>query len=61
MVVIETTEHAMLRCPARQYARGSFPETLDLRFAWYDATTIEMLATFVQRTPTLRALSLLRS
>ena len=46
---IETTEHAMLRCPVCQYARGSFPETLDLKSAWYDA---EMLATFVQRTLT---------
>ena len=30
---IETTEHALLRCPARQYARGSFPETLDFKLA----------------------------
>ena len=30
---IETTEHALLRCSARQYARGSFPETLDLKSA----------------------------
>ena len=43
---IETTEHALLRCPARQYARGY------LKSAWYDATTIEMLATFVRRTLT---------
>ena len=49
---VETTEHAILRCPARQYARGSFPETLDLKSAWYDATTIEMLAEFVRRTLT---------
>ena len=28
---IETTVHVLLRCPARQYARGSFPETLDLK------------------------------
>jgi hypothetical protein len=49
---IETTEHALLRCPARQYARGSFPETLDLKSAWYDTTAIEMLAAFVQRTLT---------
>ena len=49
---IETTEHALLRCPARQYARGSFPETLDLKSACYDTTTIEMLAAFVQRTLT---------
>ena len=31
---IETTEHALLRCPTLQYARGSFPETVDLRSAW---------------------------
>ena len=24
---IETTEHALLRCPARQYARGPFPRS----------------------------------
>ena len=49
---IEATEHALLRCPARQYARESFPEALDLKSACYDATTIEMLATFVRRTLT---------
>ena len=49
---IETTEHAILRCPARQYARGSFPETLDLKSAWYDATETEILAKFVRRTLT---------
>ena len=48
----ETTEHALLRCPARQYARGSFPETLDLKSAWYDTTTVEMVAAFVQHTLT---------
>ena len=35
---IETTEHVLLRCPARQYAAGSSPATLDLRSAWYNAT-----------------------
>ena len=49
---IETTEHVLLRCPARQYATESFPATLDLRSAWYNATATEMLATFVQRTLT---------
>ena len=49
---VETTRHAILRCPAHQYARESFPETLDLKSAWYDATAIEMLATFVQCTLT---------
>ena len=49
---IETTKHALLRCPARQYARGSFPETLDLKSAWHDATATEMLAEFVRRTST---------
>ena len=38
-----------LRYPARQYARGSFPETLDLKSTWYDATSTEMLAAFVNR------------
>ena len=47
---IEATEHALLGCPAHQYARGSFPETLDLKSAWYDATSAEMLAEFVRRT-----------
>ena len=46
---IETTERALLRCPVRQYARGSFPETLDLKSAWYDATATEILAEFVRR------------
>ena len=45
----ETIGHALLRCPARQYARGSFPDTLDLKSAWYDATATEMLAKFVRR------------
>ena len=49
---VETTEHAILRCPARQYARGSFPETLDLKSAWYVATVTEILAKFVRRTLT---------
>ena len=49
---IETTEHALLRCSARQYARGSFPETLDLKSALYDSTATEMLAKFVRRTLT---------
>ena len=41
-----------LRRPARQYARGSFPETLDLKSTWYDATVTEMLAASVNRTLT---------
>ena len=49
---IESTEHALLRCPARQYARGSVPETLDLKSAWYDTTTIKVLAAFVEHTLT---------
>ena len=48
----ETTEHALLHCPAHQYARGSFPKTLGLKSAWYDATETEMLAKFVRRTLT---------
>ena len=44
------TEHALLRCLARQYARGSFPESLVLKSAWYDASATEMLAKFVRRT-----------
>ena len=47
-----SAHHALLRCPARQYARGSFPETLDLKSTWYDATATEMLAAFVNRTLT---------
>ena len=49
---IETTEHALLRSPARQHARGPFPETLDLKSAWFDATAIGLLAEFVRRTLT---------
>ena len=49
---IETTERALLTCPARQYARVPFPETLDLKSAWYGPTAIEMLAKFVRRTLT---------
>ena len=49
---VETTKHALLRCPARQYVRGSFPETLDLKSAWYHATATEILAAFVGRTLT---------
>ena len=49
---IEPAEHALLRGSARQYARGSFPETLDLKSAWNDTTAIVMLAAFVQRTLT---------
>ena len=33
-----SAHHALLRYSARQYARGSFLETLDLKSAWYDAT-----------------------
>ena len=29
---------------------GSFPESLGLKTAWYDATATEMLAKFVHRT-----------
>ena len=47
-----SAHHALLRYPARQYARGSFPETLDLKSTWYDATATEMLAAFVNRTLT---------
>ena len=44
---IRTTEHAILRCLARQYARGSSPKALGLQSAWYDAAATEMLAEFV--------------
>ena len=47
-----TTKHALLRCPARQYVRGPFPETLDLKPAWYDTTATKMLAELVRRAPT---------
>ena len=47
---IEITEHALLRCPARQYVMGPFSEALDLKSAWCDATATEMLAKFVRRT-----------
>ena len=47
---IGTVEHALLRCLARQYAGGLFPETLDLKSAWYDTTIVKILAAFVQRT-----------
>ena len=47
---VETAEHAILPSPARQYARGSFPEALDLGSSWYNATASEMLAKFVRCT-----------
>ena len=47
---IETTERALVLCLTRQYARGSFPRTLDLKFAWYDVTATEMLVQYVRRT-----------
>ena len=31
---IETIGHALLRCPARQYARGPFPKNLGLKSAY---------------------------
>ena len=46
----QTTEQALFRRSAYQYARGSFPETLDLKSAWCDATATEMFAKFVRRT-----------
>ena len=39
-------------CSAAPPVRGSFPETLDLKSAWYDPTAAEMLAAFVSRTLT---------
>ena len=40
---VEITEHALLRCPARQFARGSFPETLDLKSAWLTPLQLKCL------------------
>ena len=39
--------------PRVSYSMWSFPETLDLKSAWYDATITELLAKFVR--PTLTA------
>ena len=44
-----SAHHALLRCPARQYARGSFPETLDLKSAWYDAAAFPLPRTSVRQ------------
>ena len=49
---LASAHHALLRCPAPQYARGSFPGTLDLKPTGYDATATEMLTAFVNRTLT---------
>ena len=47
---IETSEHALLLCPACQYTRGSFTGTLDLKSSLYDHTATKMLAKSVRRT-----------
>ena len=47
-----SAHHALLRFTARQYARGFFPEALDLKSTWYDATATEILAASVNRTLT---------
>ena len=39
---VESTGRALLHCLARKFASGSFPETMDLKSAWYDTTTTEM-------------------
>ena len=44
-----SAHHALLRCPARQYARGSFHGTLDLRSARYDATASPLPRTSVRK------------
>ena len=55
---IETTEHALLLCLARQYARESFPETLNLKSACVILQTegLEGLVAWVEETYGVRLL-----
>ena len=43
-----SAHHALLRYSARQYARGSFLETLDLKSAWHEATASPLPRTSVR-------------
>jgi hypothetical protein len=47
---LETTEHAILHCPERQYARGLFPKDLNLALAWMSSKQLKIIGDFVTHT-----------
>jgi hypothetical protein len=49
---LETTEHAILHCPERQYARDLFPKDLDLNLAWMSPDQLKIIGDFITRTQT---------
>jgi hypothetical protein len=49
---LETTEHAILNCPERQYARDLFPKNLDLSLAWMSPKDLKIIGDFITRTQT---------
>jgi hypothetical protein len=49
---LETTEHAILRCPERQYARDNFPKDLHLASAWMSPEQLKIIGDFITRTQT---------
>jgi hypothetical protein len=49
---LESTEHALLHCPARQHARGRFPADLDLGSAWLTPKLLAIIGDFITHTRT---------
>jgi hypothetical protein len=49
---LETTEHTILHCPERQYARDLFPKDLDLGLAWMSPEQLKIIGDFIIRTQT---------
>jgi hypothetical protein len=49
---LETTEHAILHCPERQYVRDLFPKDLDLDLAWMSPDQLKIIGDFIIRTQT---------
>jgi hypothetical protein len=49
---LETTEHAILHCPERQYARDLFPKDLDLNLAWISPDQLKIIGDFIICTQT---------
>jgi hypothetical protein len=47
-----TSEHAILHCPERQYARDLFPKDLDLNLAWLSPEQLKIIGDFITRTQT---------
>jgi hypothetical protein len=48
----ESTEHALLHCPARQHTRDQFPDDLDLASAWLTPDTLAIIGNFTTQTRT---------